>query len=36
LIPDVYELWEHHDDRLHDRIRYRRDGEGWTVERLQP
>jgi len=36
LIPDSYELWEHHDNRLHDRLRYRRDGERWTVERLQP
>lgn len=36
LIPDVYELWEHHDNRLHDRVRYRREGERWTSERLQP
>ena len=36
LIPDAYEFWEHHDNRLHDRIRYRRDGERWTIERLQP
>jgi pyridoxamine 5'-phosphate oxidase len=36
LVPDVYEFWEHRDNRLHDRIRYLRDGENWTVERLQP
>ena len=36
LIPDAYEFWEHEENRLHDRIRYLRDGEGWTVERLQP
>jgi pyridoxamine 5'-phosphate oxidase len=36
LIPDSYELWEHHENRLHDRVRYRREGESWTVERLQP
>ena len=36
LIPDTYEFWEHEDNRLHHRIRYRRDGESWTVERLQP
>jgi len=36
LIPDAYEFWEHDDNRLHDRVRYRRDGESWTVERLQP
>jgi len=36
LIPETYEFWEHEENRLHDRIRYRRDGESWTVERLQP
>ena len=36
LIPDTYEFWEHENNRLHNRIRYRRDGESWTVERLQP
>jgi pyridoxamine 5'-phosphate oxidase len=36
VVPDVYEFWQHRDDRLHDRLRYRRDGDGWMVERLQP
>jgi len=36
LVPEGFEFWEHHDNRLHDRVCYRRDGEGWTVERLQP
>src|SRR5262245_10402942 len=36
LVPDEYELWEHRDNRLHDRVRYRREGESWTVARLQP
>ena len=36
LAPETYELWEHRDDRLHDRLRYRRDGRGWVVERLAP
>ena len=36
LIPETYEFWEHEENRMHDRIRYRRDGESWTVERLQP
>jgi pyridoxamine 5'-phosphate oxidase len=36
LLPDVYEFWQHRDDRLHDRLRYRRDGEAWVVERLAP
>src|SRR6188472_555431 len=36
LFPESYEFWVHHDDRLHDRIRYRREGDTWLVERLQP
>ena len=34
--PDEVELWQHRDDRLHDRLRYRRTAEGWLLERLQP
>lgn len=36
LYPEVYELWQHREDRLHDRLRYRRDGERWRLERLAP
>ncbi|TMK74096.1 MAG: pyridoxamine 5'-phosphate oxidase [Actinobacteria bacterium] len=36
LRPDSYEFWQHREDRLHDRLRYSRDGDGWTVERLSP
>ena len=36
LVPETYEFWEHRDNRLHDRFRYRHDGEGWTIERLSP
>jgi pyridoxamine 5'-phosphate oxidase len=36
LVPDEVELWQHRDDRLHDRLRYRREGAGWRRERLQP
>jgi pyridoxamine 5'-phosphate oxidase len=37
LLPDAYEFWEHGDDRLHDRVRYDRDGDGsWRRERLAP
>jgi len=34
--PETYEFWQHRDDRLHDRLRYARDGEGWRLERLAP
>ena len=36
LVPDAYEFWQHADNRLHDRIRYERDGDGWSRERLAP
>ncbi|HYI74651.1 MAG TPA: pyridoxamine 5'-phosphate oxidase [Gaiellaceae bacterium] len=36
LVPDAVELWTHRDDRLHDRLRYVREGDGWRVERLAP
>jgi pyridoxamine 5'-phosphate oxidase len=36
LLPDTYEFWQHREDRLHDRLRYRREDGGWTIERLSP
>ena len=36
VVPEVIELWQHRDDRLHDRLRYTRDGDAWVLARLQP
>ncbi len=36
LVPDLVEFWQGRVNRLHDRLRYRRDGERWVVERLSP
>ena len=37
LVPDTIELWQHRKNRLHDRLRYRRQTDGtWLLERLAP
>ena len=36
LEPDAIELWQHRDDRLHERVRFTRAREGWTSELLAP
>jgi pyridoxamine 5'-phosphate oxidase len=36
LVPDAYEFWQHAENRLHDRIRYEREGDAWTRGRLAP
>jgi len=36
VAPERYEFWTHHDDRLHERIVFRRDGAGWARELLSP
>ena len=36
LRPDLFEFWQHREDRLHDRLRYRREGDAWVRERLAP
>jgi len=36
LIPETVEFWQSGRYRLHDRLRYRRHGDGWIIERLSP
>ena len=36
VVPDGVEFWQGRADRLHDRLRFRRDGDAWVVERLAP
>ncbi len=36
VLPEVMEFWEGRPSRLHDRLRYRREGGDWVLERLAP
>ena len=36
LMPETVEFWQSGRYRLHDRLRYRRHGDGWIIERLSP
>lgn len=36
ITPHTVELWEERPDRLHERLRYVREGGGWRIERLSP
>lgn len=36
LVPDQWEFWQGRKSRLHDRLRYRLQGDAWVRERLAP
>ena len=36
VLPERIEFWHAGEHRLHDRVLYTREGEGWTLERLFP
>lgn len=36
VVPSVFEFWQGRPNRLHDRLRYRRDSGAWVTERLAP
>jgi pyridoxamine 5'-phosphate oxidase len=37
VVPETFEFWQHREDRLHDRLRYRpQPAGGWQIERLAP
>ena len=36
VVPTLVEFWQGRPSRLHDRLRYRRAGDRWVIERLSP
>jgi pyridoxamine 5'-phosphate oxidase len=36
VVPEEFEFWQGRVNRLHDRLRYRRRGDGWVRDRLAP
>jgi pyridoxamine 5'-phosphate oxidase len=36
VVPETIEFWQGRANRLHDRLRFTRDGNGWTIDRLYP
>ena len=36
IVPVELEFWQGRESRLHDRVRYRKQGDVWRLERLSP
>jgi len=36
IVPEKFEFWQGRANRLHDRFQYRKEGEGWSINRLAP
>lgn len=36
VVPEIVEFWRHRENRLHDRVRFTREPDGWRRERLAP
>ncbi len=36
VVPDLIEFWQGRESRLHDRFCYRRESDGWQIDRLAP
>ena len=36
VVPDYFEFWQGHSDRMHDRFQYKKIGGDWSITRLQP
>jgi pyridoxamine 5'-phosphate oxidase len=36
VVAEAIEFWQSRENRLHDRLRYRRAGDAWIIERLAP
>lgn len=36
IVPTEFEFWQGRESRLHDRLRYRKQGDLWRLERLSP
>ena len=36
IVPSAFEFWQGGENRIHDRIQYRKEGDRWIIERLMP